>query len=127
KNIGRPGCSIPTCGLNWITWHQPVVLDQWPTQPIGTGERFTSIGSWRGPSGPVEYKRTTFGLRVHEFRRFAAMPRLTAGTFEVALDIHAAETRDVELLSSNGWELADPARVAHDPWVYREYIQHSKA
>ena len=26
ENIGQPGCTIPTCGLEWITTRQPVVL-----------------------------------------------------------------------------------------------------
>ena len=29
RNIGQPGCSIPTCGLKWITLPQPVVLEHW--------------------------------------------------------------------------------------------------
>src|SRR5205085_37346 len=30
ENIGKPGCPVPTCGLDWVTTPQPVVLDQWP-------------------------------------------------------------------------------------------------
>src|SRR5262245_61144124 len=33
RNIGRPDCAIPTCGLKWVTMSQPVVLEQWPVQP----------------------------------------------------------------------------------------------
>ena len=33
ENIGRPECTIPTLGLDWITTCQPVVLEQWPVQP----------------------------------------------------------------------------------------------
>src|SRR5207249_2653539 len=29
--IGQPGCTVPTCGLPWITTVQPVVLEDWPT------------------------------------------------------------------------------------------------
>ena len=50
----HPDCSIPTGGIEWITTPQPVVLSQWPVTEA-TGERFTSVGSWRGPFGPVEY------------------------------------------------------------------------
>ena len=28
RNIGTPGCTIPTCGLDWITLPQPIVLDE---------------------------------------------------------------------------------------------------
>ena len=126
ENIGQPGCAIPPCGLDWITWRQPVVLEQWPAQ-AGGGGAFTSIGSWRGPYAPIEHRGVTYGLRVHEFRKFAALPKLTQGGFEVALDIASVETRDMDLLRENGWSLADPAAVAADPWVYREYIQRSAA
>jgi hypothetical protein len=127
ENIGNPDCAIPTCGLQWITTPQPVVLDYWPAQPIANNGWFTSIGSWRGPYGPVEYKGNTYGLRVHEFRKFAPLPRLSGRPFQMALDIHPSETRDIALLTENGWSLVDPGTIAADPWVYREYVQDSKA
>lgn len=33
RRIGQPDCTIPTCGLDWITLPQPVVLDHWPVAP----------------------------------------------------------------------------------------------
>src|SRR5438093_9053824 len=66
ENIGQPDCELPTCGLDWITTPQPIVLDLWP--PEAGGERFTTIASWRGPFAPIEYGATTYGLRVHEWR-----------------------------------------------------------
>ena len=128
ERIGRPDCTIPTNGLDWITTPQPVVLDEWPAQPsqeAATGA-FTSVASWRGPFAPIEYEGVTYGLRVHEFRRFADLPGRTRERLEVALDIHEAETADLELLRANGWRLADPAVEAADPWAYRDYVQRSK-
>src|SRR5205807_971307 len=29
ENIGKPTCSIPTCGLEWLTTRQPIVLEEW--------------------------------------------------------------------------------------------------
>lgn len=127
ENIGKPECTIPTCGHQWIRWHQPIVLEQWPAHNGPLPERFTSIGSWRGPYAPIEYQGKTYGLRVHEFRKFVSLPALTNQQFEVALDIDSAETNDLTLLSKNGWILVDPAVVANDPLVYRRYIQQSKA
>jgi hypothetical protein len=127
ENIGRPECPIPTCGLKWITWRQPVVLDQWPCQPVAGQGWFTSVGSWRGPYSPIEYRGQTYGLRAHEFRKFARLPKVCDGRFQVALDIHSAETKDLALLAENGWMLADPTLIASDPWVYRQYIQQSRA
>jgi hypothetical protein len=126
ENVGRPGCEVPTCGLAWVTTPQPVVLDHWP--PAGGHVRgYTSVASWRGAYGPVEYRGKTYGLRVHEFRKFAALPRLSGRPFEVALDIHPSEVGDLELLRANGWSLAGPVAVAGDPWAYQEFIRGSRA
>jgi hypothetical protein len=47
------------------------------------------------------------------------LPKLTQESFEVALDIHAAETNDLQRLAEQGWRLADPRQVAADPAAYR--------
>ena len=125
RNVGRSRCGVPTCGLDWIGTAPPVVLEEWPV--AGRGSRFTTIASWRGAFAPVEYRGGMFGLRVHEFRKFAELPRLAGGDFELALDIDPAETRDLELLRSNGWLVVDPARVAPDLDGYRAYVRGSAA
>jgi len=124
ENLGLEGCTIPTCGLDWIATPQPVVLDEWPVAG-GVGDTFTSVGAWRGPYGPIDYGGRTYGLRVHEFRRFLELPRRTGRSFEVALDIHAAEEADLARLREDGWRLADPRAVAGTPEAYREYIAGS--
>lgn len=126
RNIGQPGCPIPTCGRTWIPTPQPVVLSHWPVQPPG-GEWITSVGAWRGPYAPVEFNGETYGLRVHEFRKFARLPRLTGERLQVALDIDSADWRDIQLLESGGWSLVDPQSVARDPDAYRQYVQGSRA
>jgi len=125
ENVGLPECAVPTCGLDWITTRQPIVLDEWPTVD-GRGP-FTTVGAWRGPFAPVEYGGRTYGLRVHEFRRFAALPRITSKAFEVALDIDPGDARDIELLGDNGWALVDPGQATQDPSAYRAFIQRSDA
>ena len=78
ERIGQPDCTIPTCGLSWITTPQPVVLDAWPATPLPAGPpRFTSIASWRGAYGPIDYEGHRYGLRVHQLRRFADLPGRT--------------------------------------------------
>jgi len=127
ENIGQPACPIPTCGLNWITSPQPVVLEHWPFTVAPARDKFTSVASWRGAYGPVDYHGKTYGLRVHEFRKFLALPRLTRRPFHLALDIHPSETKDLASLADNGWTLVDPAEAAGDPWKYQAFIQSSAA
>ncbi|MFM7205723.1 MAG: hypothetical protein ACKO4T_03505 [Planctomycetaceae bacterium] len=128
RRIGRPDCSIPTCGLDWITLPQPIVLDEWPAAAPRPDAAFTSIGAWRGPNGPVEFQGRTYGLRCHEFRRFLDLPRRVPGeAFEQALEIHAGDRRDIDALESHGWRLVDPLAVAAGPDAFRDYIVGSKA
>jgi hypothetical protein len=124
--IGSPDCAVPTVGLDWIPLTPPVELAEWPVHS-DRGASFTSVASWRGAFGPLEYEGRTLGLRVHEFRRFFELPERSPVEFEVALDIDEAETKDLSALVDHGWKLTDPRRVAGDPWRYRDYIQRSSA
>ena len=127
ERIGAADCTVPDCGIDWITSPQPVALGAWPKLPIPRGGRATSVASWRGAYGPVEFEGHTYGLRVHQLRRFAALPRLAGGEFELALDIHPADGADARALRDGGWALADPAIVAATPGAYRAYVQASAA
>ncbi|HEX5416459.1 MAG TPA: hypothetical protein VFZ25_12390 [Chloroflexota bacterium] len=128
ENVGQPGCAIPTGGIRWRPTRQPVVLSDWPVTGEPAGCRFTTIASWRGPYGPIESGGTTFGLKVHEFRKFLDLPRLaSAASFEIALDIHPADEPDRQALLDHGWRLVDPRRVAGDPGAFRRYVQGSNA
>ena len=145
ENIGDPACPIPTGGVAWRTVRQPVVLDDWPVVPAIRPNRFTSVASWRGAFGPVEYGGRRFGLKVHEFRKVLDLPdrgSRTAGSaageaagaasaapaeFELALAIHPADAADRAALERNRWRLVDPAAVAADPASFRRYVQGSGA
>jgi len=128
ERIGQPECQVPTGGLEWIATRPPVVLDYWPAQAVSAhGDAFTTIASWRGAYGPVAFRGKTYGLRVHEFRKFFDLPSLTGSKFELALDIHPADGADRVRLEQCGWRLIDPRTVASDPWAYRRYVQGSAA
>jgi hypothetical protein len=127
ERLGQADCTVPTCGLSWIGTRQPIVLDRWPAMAENGPRRFTSIGAWRGQYGPVDYAGKTYGLRVHEFRRFFDLPAAVDAGFELALDIDAAEGRDLELLHEHGWQLVRPAAVAATPEEYRSYVAGSSA
>jgi hypothetical protein len=127
ENIGRPGCSIPTSGIRWLPTRQPVVLDYWPAANCIARKRFTTIASWRGAYGPIQQGAVTLGLKVHEFRKFVGLPFRARASFEIALDIHPAEIRDLRLLQDNRWQVVDPRKVVPDPLAFRTYVQESGA
>ncbi|HXS47674.1 MAG TPA: glycosyltransferase, partial [Solirubrobacterales bacterium] len=124
-NVGAEGCPVPTGGRRWIRTRQPVVLERWPR--AAAGKAFTSVGSWRGPFEPIEHGGRSYGLRVHEFRRFAELPSLIDAPFELALDIDEEDAADRRLLREGGWGLVDPSLVAADLDSYRSYVQASMA
>jgi hypothetical protein len=123
--VGSAGCAVPDCGLEWIPTLPPVVLARWPA--VSGGDAFTSVATWRGPYGPVEYGGRTFGLRAHQFRRFISLPERVPAEFEPALAIDPGDAADVARLRSAGWTLLDPAAVAADPVSYRSFVQASGA
>lgn len=127
ERIGASDCPIPTCGIRWYPTRQPVVLDQWPVIKAPDPGRFTTVASWRGPYGPVEHDGRTYGLKVHQFRRFLEVPARARGTFELALDIHPADAADRATLIAHGWRIIDPGAVAASPEAFRRYVQASGA
>jgi hypothetical protein len=124
-NLGGPGCTVPSGGREWVATTQPVLLERWPA--VAGGAAFTSVGSWRGPFSPVEFEGVTYGLRAHEFRRFAELPSHCQAPFEIALDIDPADAADTERLRAGGWRLAGAPAVGADLETYRAYLQGSLA
>ena len=125
ENIGRDFCPIPTVGIEWRRTRPPVVLDEWPVAGDGRRDLLTTVGTWRPGQGRVEHGGVAYGLKVHEFRKVIELPEHAPQRFELALDIHPDETRDLELLRGHGWELVDPREVAGDPEAFRRYVQGS--
>jgi hypothetical protein len=127
ERIGHDDCPIPTGGIDWRPVRQPVVLEDWPVIAGDAADGFTTIATWRGPFGPVEVGGRTYGLKVHEFRKFIELPQRSAHKFEIALDIHPGDERDLAALRERGWLIADPGQVASDPDALRAYVQGSGA
>jgi len=125
ENIGGDDSLVPTCGVEWIPTRQPVVLERWSEDRRGAG--FTTLATWRGPYASIEFDGRSFGLRVHEFRRFFDLPRRVGADFRLALDIDPAEVGDIEAMKGSGWELVPPEAVAATPDRYREFIHGSLA
>jgi hypothetical protein len=125
--IGTAGCPVPTDGIEWLPVKPPVVISDWPTVEAPELDRFTTIGSWRGPFGPIEDEGRTYGLKVHEFRKLIDLPRRSSERFELALDIHPADEADRSALVEAGWRLKDPRSASGDPDAFRAYVRGSGA
>src|SRR5207244_1313101 len=71
--IGQPDCPVPTCGLDWLTTLQPIVLPYWPAADRITYDGLTTVGNWRG-YGSIEYEGAFYGQKVHSLRQFMTLP-----------------------------------------------------
>jgi hypothetical protein len=110
-NVGTARCALPDGGLRWHPVRQPVVLERWPVQDGGF-TRFTTVGSWRGAFGPLDWAGRSYGVKAHEFRPLADVPRRAGLPFEIVLDLHPADAADGERLAAGGWRLRAPAATA---------------
>jgi len=128
QRVGTAGCRIPTDGIAWQPIRQPIVLKECRTDlPVSSSPRFTTIASWRGAYAPITHEGETYAAKAHEFRKFVELPRLSGERFEIALDIHPRETRDLHALETSGWCLVSPRAVAETPDDYCRYIEGSAA
>jgi hypothetical protein len=125
-NLGSEGCAVPTLGRTWRPTLPPVVLDEWPVRRE-RGRAVTSVVTWRGPFAPVEHDGVRYGLRAHQFRRFAGVASATNWPMELALDIDPEDDADRSMLTGAGWTVVDPRFVAASPSGFRRYVQESTA
>jgi hypothetical protein len=124
--IGSSDCPVPTCGFEWISTVPPVVLERWPRAEHISHNAFTTVGNWRA-YGSIEHEGVQYGQKVHSLRKLIGLPTRTDARFLLALTIHPDETRDLEALGENGWELVDAATVAGTPRDYQAFIAGSRA
>jgi hypothetical protein len=124
--LGQPDCPVPTCGREWITTLQPVVLAQWPLATHIEYDALTTVANWRG-YGSIHHAGVHYGQKAHSLRPLMALPTLTDEQLLLALAIHPGEVDDLAALHANGWRLLDPAQMAPTPTDYRRFIQGSKA
>jgi hypothetical protein len=125
QNIGRPGCPVPTSGIDWQTFWPPVDIELWQGGAGTAGAPFSTVSQWWGYP-PTYYDGEEYdGSKRTEFLRFVELPRLSAHAFELAANIHPGEVEDRALLSKAGWRLRDPHTVAGTFAAYRDFVHRS--
>jgi hypothetical protein len=127
ENVGAPGCTIPTAGIEWLPLPPPVTLEDWAAPPAAQLDRFTTVATWRSPLGPLRHDGGEFEGKHHQWRRMAELPRRSPQSFEIALGMHPDDSADRAALERCGWRLVDPGVVAADPPAFRSYVQGSGA
>lgn len=127
-NVPTENFTIPTAGIAWRALRQPVVLNDWPPIPAQTEKgAFTTVASWRGAFGRLEFGGQVYGAKAHEFRKFIDLPARCSQSFELAVDIHPADERDLDALHAHGWKTRDPRTAVCSPDAFRQYVRESRA
>jgi hypothetical protein len=126
KSLGRPECSVPTCGIEWIPTFQPVVLERCVNHGHILYHGMTTVANWRG-YGSIHHDGVQYGQKAHSLREFMDLPTHTPEEFLLALSIHPDEHKDLTALRSNGWRVLDPKCVAGTPRQYLNFVGASKA
>ncbi len=121
-NIGQPQCSVPTLGLTWQPFCQPMVLAEWPTCFDAHAEKFTTVMSWNA-YGAVEWNGVRYSQKAAEFMCVLDLPRRTTQPFELAL---SGDDVPVSELTERGWQISEPLAVSRTLETYRDYIQRSR-
>ena len=124
--IGAADCPVPTCGRDWITTLQPIVIEHWPVSDRIERHALTTVGHWRA-YGSIEQDGVLYGQKAHTLRTLFELPQRSSARFALALGIHRDERRDLAALEQHGWELVDPAGVAGTPDAYGAFVRGSWA
>jgi hypothetical protein len=119
--IGRPGCVLPTLGLDWQPTRPPVVLDCWRPEPPGAS--WTTVMTWKNFAETIEHEGVVYGTKEMEFGRVETLPRQVRAPLEVAVGgAHAPRDR----WRSLGWSVVESQSVSQTLDDYRSYIQRSR-
>jgi hypothetical protein len=124
--IGSEDCAVPTCGRDWLTTLQPVVLDAWPVATEPSSEALSTVGHWRA-YGSIHHDGVHYGQKAHTVRPLLDLPRRSGARFDLALGIHPDERADLTALDAHGWRVLDPAAVAGTPDDYGDFVRGSWA
>ncbi len=125
ERIGKPGCHVPTGGIEWLGTRQPVALELWSAPAPPSAAPFTTIGRWHETRRAVELEGQRYGWsKREEWNQFISLPERSGARFVLAMDADK-EPGDLVWLRRHGWEVTDPLHISADPFTYREFIFQS--
>lgn len=125
-NIGKPGCTVPSAGVEWQPTVPPVVPEMWEGRGrtgVPAGEVFTTIANWHA-YGSVTYNGEQHGQKDGEFLRLLDLPGRTAQRLELAIAGVDPETSG--RLRAAGWSLRNAGEVSTGLNEYIDYITGSR-
>jgi hypothetical protein len=131
-HIGKPGCKVPSAGLDWHPTVQPIALDWW-TRALRNSEEgqiaegaWTTVMNWTSYK-PEEFAGETYGQKDVEFLRFAELPSRVSERFVLAMGEGPGKNRPTPYLESLGWKIVEPYTYLPDYATYHDFLSRSKA
>jgi len=122
ERIGQPDCPIPTHGLRWHPFRQPLALDLISPRFTPEATRFTTVMSWNA-YGSVEYQGVNYGQKSVEVLKYLDLPRRVGNVLEIAL---GGVNAPVQLLRDSGWTVTEALAVTLSVEAYLDYIGRSR-
>lgn len=122
ERIGQSDCPIPTHGLRWHPFRQPLALDLIQPRFTPQAKRFTTVMSWTA-YGDAEHKGVTYGQKNVEMLKFLSLPQRAGNVFEIALGgvgAPAAQLREA------GWIVSEALAATSSVEAYLDYIGSSR-
>src|SRR5262249_13336825 len=118
-NVGSARCRLPTFGIDWHRYFNPVELDLWSTRDDGGCGPCRTVAELRD-YGWLEFEDQNLGPKIEELRAFAALPELTGERVEIVSDLDADDPDRVPL-EARGWRFRTPGETA-DPESFRTFV-----
>ena len=122
-NVGRPGCTVPTLGINWVPTLPPVVMDLWSTDRRPQADAaWTTVSNWRSYGG-IEHAGEHYGQKDEEFLRILDLPSMVPHRLQLAL---SGGEEVFPLLRAHGWNVRDASEISADLDGYITFIRSSR-
>jgi hypothetical protein len=121
EQIGRPRCTLPTLGIDWLVTRPPVILNRWRPEP--PGNVWTTVMTWKNFPELIQHGGVRYGTKEMEFDKIERLPAAIAATFELAV---GGAPPPVDRWKSLGWDVVDARARSRTADEYRSYIERSR-
>jgi hypothetical protein len=124
EHVGRPGASLPACGLSWIYTPPCIALEWWPSVQHVVTAPYTTVSQWYGEwqaDGDQFYDNS----KRAGFLPFLDLPKHVTVSLELAVALYGDDA-SLMMLREHGWSVREATKVSSTPWDYQKYIQNSR-
>src|SRR5262245_45819811 len=89
-SVGSPDCRVPTLGIDWRPYRNPVVLDLWTGADVPGRGWFGTVAGL-GDYGWLEFEDRILGPKLDELRAYAALPELVGEPIDLVCELDSGD------------------------------------